>query len=297
MAFEELPIKPSTSRYYHTALKHFQTFLAKQRDGTIEDFLDQVEQDRLLPRSQRKHVDRVVLNGFAAWLQKSGYSPRTVGVYVGVVQSLAKYHDIPISLRYVRLPPAQPVNKKHPWTVEEVARFVGLMDNVQYQSIASALFQSGLSISDLLSLTYGDIRKEYEKGVTPLCLDLTRIKTNVAFITFLGSWALGFLRLHLQGRRLTESTPIYNVTKRAVDKYFARIGKKMGKFEGRNPYSPHSLRAAFNTILRDHKVDHLYIEYWMGHRLPEQLRAYINKSREGWRETYRTLAEPWLTPP
>jgi len=35
----------------------------------------------------------------------------------------------------------------------------------------------------------------------------------------------------------------------------------------------------------------------MGHRVPEQQIVYVSKSREGWRETYRSLAEPWLTPP
>jgi len=58
------------------------------------------------------------------------------------------------------------------------------------------------------------------------------------------------------------------------------------------PYSPHSLRAAFQTFLSDHKVDPLYIEYWMGHALPEQQGAYINKSIESWRQTYKEQAEP-----
>jgi hypothetical protein len=35
----------------------------------------------------------------------------------------------------------------------------------------------------------------------------------------------------------------------------------------------------------------------MRHALPEQQGAYINKSREGWRQTYKEQAEPWLTPP
>jgi uncharacterized protein (DUF927 family) len=59
-------------------------------------------------------VDRMTLNNFVAWLQNRGYSPKTVRTYVGAVQSLAKYFDVSISLRYVQLPPTRPVNKKHP---------------------------------------------------------------------------------------------------------------------------------------------------------------------------------------
>ena len=140
--------------------------------------MDYVERDRLLPRSQRKRVDRITLNSLVAWLQNRGYSPKTVRIYVDAVQSLAKYFDIPISLRYVQLPPAQPVNKKHPWTVEEVGDFIASMDEPAYKSIAASIVQSGLSVPDLLALKYGDIKEEFEKGTTPVCLSLTRKKTQ-----------------------------------------------------------------------------------------------------------------------
>jgi hypothetical protein len=35
----------------------------------------------------------------------------------------------------------------------------------------------------------------------------------------------------------------------------------------------------------------------MGHKLPEQQGAYINKSVESWRQIYKEQAEPHLTPP
>ncbi|MEM3629391.1 MAG: hypothetical protein QXE06_08500, partial [Candidatus Bathyarchaeia archaeon] len=95
------------------------------------------------------------MNGFVVWLQSRGYAPKTVRVYVGAVQSLAKYYDVPISLRYVRLPPAQPVYKKHPWTLAEISEFIAAMDKPIYRSIAASILQSGLSLSDLLTLTYG----------------------------------------------------------------------------------------------------------------------------------------------
>jgi len=289
-------LKLGTRNVYDRGLAAFQEFYS--RYGSIKDFLDRVEQDRLLPRGQRRRVDRVTLNNFVAWLQDKGYSPKTVRIYVGAVQSLAKYCDVPISLRYVQLPPAQPVNKKYPWTIGEVNRFVVMMDKPVYKSIAASIVQSGLSISDLLALTYQDIKEEFEKGITPLCLSLTRKKTGIAFITFLGNWSVNLLKDYLADRKLEDETPIYNISSRAVHAYFHKIARKFaGNFRGRNPYSPHSLRAAFRTFLSDHKVDPLYIEYWMGHKTPEQQSAYINKSRESWRQTYLEQAEPWLTPP
>ena len=289
-------LKPGTRHIYARALTKFQEFIAGQ-GLDVAGFLRLVEEDLHKPRLEKTRVARKTLNAFIGYLQGEGFAPKSINTYVGAVQSLAKYYDIPLSMRYVSRPPAKALHKKHPWTIDEIGIFTSLMDNIQYRCIAACIVQSGLSISDLLSLKYSDIQDEFERGITPLCLDLARKKTNIPFLTFLGGWALSLLKQHLEGRELEEDTPIFTVSARAVDSYFARIGAKFsGKFKSRNPYSPHSLRAAFRTILSDHKVDPLYIEFWMGHKVPEQQIVYVSKSREGWRQTYHALAEPWLTP-
>ncbi|MBS7612011.1 hypothetical protein KEJ27_07415 [Candidatus Bathyarchaeota archaeon] len=97
-------LRLGTSKVYGRGLKLFKQFYADK--GAVSDFLDFVERDRLLPRRKRRRLATEVLNGFVVWLSDRGYTPKTIRVYVGAVQSLAKYYDIPISLRYVRLPPA-----------------------------------------------------------------------------------------------------------------------------------------------------------------------------------------------
>jgi len=151
---------------------------------------------------------------------------------------------------------------------------------------------------NLEQAVFANTNDEFHVGTTPICLNLTRKKTGISFITFFGSWAVKMLKEYLVNRKLEDEEPIYNVSSRAVHAYFRKTAQKFaGNFKGRNPYSPHSLRAAFRTFLSDHKVDPLYIEYWMGHALPEQQGAYINKSIESWRQTYREQAELWLTSP
>ncbi|MEM2028390.1 MAG: hypothetical protein QXS05_03280 [Candidatus Bathyarchaeia archaeon] len=56
-----------------------------------------------LPRRERRRIAMEVLNGFVVWFGNRDYAPKTIKVYVEAVQSLAKYYNIPISLRYVRL--------------------------------------------------------------------------------------------------------------------------------------------------------------------------------------------------
>ena len=295
-----LALKPGTRKVYGRGLTLFAEFLKEQKMGGISDFLNEVELDLQRPRLQKKYVARKTLNAFIEHLQAKGYPPNSVNAFVGAVQALGKYYDIPIGGKYVKRPATQSIHKKHPWTIEEIGEFVSMMDDIQLQCIAACIVQSGLSLSDLLRLTYGDIKAEYERGITPLCLDMVRKKTGVPFLTFLGKWAVSLLKEHLKDRRLTDKTPIFTKHPVSIERRFKTLGEKFAgeKFNGkRNPYSPHSLRAAFRTILSDHKIDHIIIEFWMGHKVPEQQIVYVSKSREGWRETYRTLAEPWLTPP
>ncbi|MEM3601420.1 MAG: hypothetical protein QXN87_01960 [Candidatus Bathyarchaeia archaeon] len=55
-------LKLATRNVYGRGLAAFQEFYSSH--GSIRDFLDRVEQDRLLPRSQKRRVDRLTLNSF-----------------------------------------------------------------------------------------------------------------------------------------------------------------------------------------------------------------------------------------
>jgi len=194
------------------------------------------------------------------------------------------------------MPSSQPLSSKFPWTLDHVAEFIGLIRKLEMRSIAVTLFQSGLSVSDALSLTYEDIKYEYEEGISPLCFDLARIKTDVPFMTFIGEWGVSLLRKHLGGRRLRLEAPLYSVSHRAIDHYFQRLGRRwMRSYKGQNPCRPHSLRAAFRTLLGDAKMDRDVVKFFMGQRLPEQDRVYHSRSRDGWRDLYRQY-EYALTP-
>jgi len=156
-------LKPGTKHVYQRGIAKFQEFLAKQ-GLDVAGFLSLVEEDLRRPRLEKTRIARKTLNAFIDHLQVEGFAPKTINAYVGAVQSLAKYYDIPLSTRYVNRPPARAIYKKHPWTIEEIGKFIALMNNIQYKCIAACIVQSGLSISDLLSLRYGDIKEEFEKA-------------------------------------------------------------------------------------------------------------------------------------
>ena len=291
-----------TGGVYKAGLAAFQKFyrLRSNRYGgkgeTLDDFLDSIEEDLRRPRRQKKRVARRVLGGFVAWLKAEGYAPKTVRAYASAVQSFAGYYDLTISTKYVDMPSSNPISDKYPWTLDKVAAFIGMIDDPEIKSIASVIFSSGLSISDILALIYNDIKREFEAGVVPLCVDLSRIKTDTPFMTFIGSWGVSLLRSHLEGKRLRREDPVYTVSHRLIDLQFEELGKKwVGEYKGQNPCRPHSLRAAFKTILREAGMQHDTVEFFLGHEQPEQERVYNSRTRDGWRRMYARFEEA-LTP-
>lgn len=300
-AFKE---KPSTYKVYRTGLKEFLRFYRETGRGeTLGDFLDAIEEDIRRPRRQRKRVARNVLKEFVRWLKMKDLKPKSIRTYISAVQSLGGYYGLNISTRYVGLPSSQPVSRKYPWTLAEIGRFIGMIKRLDVKSLAATLFQSGLSLSDVLALTYGDIKREYEKGITPLCLDLTRIKTDTPHMTFIGRLGVSILTEYLETRkRLRSGDPVYAVSRtlssaeRTVELKFQKVARKMiGKYEGRNPMGPHSLRTAFRTLLGDARCPETYIEFFMGHSVggSDIKKVYVSKSREGWRAEYQKW-EPYL---
>ncbi|MEM1554330.1 MAG: tyrosine-type recombinase/integrase [Thermoproteota archaeon] len=274
----------STRRVYKMGLVAFRTFYKKP----VSTFLDDVERDLSKPRRERKRIAVNTMKEFIEWLKSYNYAPKTIRTYVSAVQSLAKYFEIPISLRYVRVPSALPVNKKYPWNLDDITKFFSMMDK-ETLALASTLFQSGLSLRDALAITYGDIKDELENGETRICLDLVRIKTDTPHLTFIGEYATEKLKIYLRSRgKLSQTEPLFPISERTVRYRFRVIAKEMlKKIKERNPASPHSLRVAFRTLMRDAGAPEEYIEFWMGHNVSGDIRKiYTMHSREGWRKIY-----------
>jgi len=130
---------------------------------------------------------------------------------------------------------------------------------------------------------------------------ITRRKTGVEFRTFFGRDAVKYLKLHLATRsNLTDEKPLFTcwgstakrITNGAIEMKFEEIGKEIKldfiseeDITDLNPCRPHSLRSAFSSRLTG-KMDRVLIEFWMGHNIGEDKRAYLNMPTEEMRELY-----------
>ncbi len=295
---------PSTARAYEKCLKRFVVFYGRP----FRDFLQQVDEER------RRNLDRPihekvrpgedVIRRFIKWHREAGYSNYSTLQSLAAIQNILKFYGVEMSFRFIDTPPARPMkeNEKHEWTLDQVREFVKAADYVRDKAFILFAFQSGLSISDVLSLDYGDIKREYEAGVLPMAVEKYREKTNVRIRTFVGADAVRYLRLYLESRPdIKPEDPLFvqlgsdkRATPASIQARLRKIAKKLNFIyredleNGYNPARPHSLRSAFRSALTG-KMDGDLIEYFMAHRLPQQKSAYINLSLDALREIYASF--------
>lgn len=187
---------------------------------------------------------------------------------------------------------------KHKWKLEEIKQLLGSAECLRDKAIILCLFQSGLAVGDLVSLRYGDVRRQLEDGTLPLLLHIYRQKTGVEFKTFMGRDAVHYLKMYLKTRDpLRDEEPLFTklgseekVTEGAVQDRFRKYAEKAelideSELEGWNPVRSHSLRAAFESRLMG-KMDRVLLDFFMGHEIGEERRAYLTKPEDELRELY-----------
>lgn len=291
--------KPGSAGTYHSAMKHFTEFIRgyKFQDvtvGTPSRFLDLVSADQAKPRREKQFIARAVIRGFREYLEGLGLLPKSVLTIVSSLQSYGKYYEVTLSTKFTQMPAPLVQTKSYPWTTEVYEKFLGLMETPMYRLLTALLYQSGLGIGDALALKYADIRSEFESDVVPVCLDFTskgRHKTAVEHLTFVSTETVALLKAYFnaEGKPKSDDSLLFEISSRSVEEYYAlRAEAIIGKYDGRNPMSPHSLRKFFRKSVVNSGCPESYAEYWEGHGLKSDLRKiYTAMSVDEWRIQYQ----------
>lgn len=300
-------LSESGSETYGVALEKFARFLQKEKDMNIfPDFVDHVEQDLDKRAVEKQHLWSKTIQHWIDYLATQNLKQSTISTYVSAVQGyLNTYHELGVSRKRIRLKGDPTRRRKYRLTLPEIRKFIHHLPSLRDRSIAMCLFQSGLSISDLLKLNYEAIRKEFEAGKTPLAIEMMRKKTQIYYYTFFGRDSLFLLRKYLDKRgSVSPNDPLFikrrgkgRVTRHAVEMVFKRTREQCDFIPADKVVSPHTLRAAFKSQLLGRKefgttnIDPILVEYYMGHKIPENKRAYITIPLERHREIYERLEQ------
>jgi len=286
-----------------------------------EQLIDEIERDRKKSRRSRGEVE-YRLKEFYSWLlndkrkqiggfvtkttDERGVSPKRAASLIGAIRSFYKENGFPIILK---LPKAATLKKNHKKQIRagDVKKLVDHAPTIRDKAIILMLFQSGMDVSTLCSLDYGDVAKGLERNEYPLPIHVVRKKAGIEYTAFLGRDGIEALKAYINKRKrrqkgINYSEPLFTkertkngvkrINKDLIDKMLREVAVLSGVVSKEemeradmNPCRPHALRAAFSSIMKLQGVNNEIVEYWLGHTIPYES-AYMIPGEDELKKIY-----------
>ena len=268
--------------------------LLKLRKKKIEQMVQDFCDDLLNKNRSRRYVS-TVLHILLTFFKVNGFKGSTA-------LNVESYH---VPARYRK-------RKEYIPTKNEVYGMADNAGSLRNRAIILTLYSSGLRVSTLAALIYGDVREELEKGYTiiriPVYAEMKErvpeaCKGNIEYYTFASEYATKAILLYLAERMLQygkteDEDPLFASNCRRIEKemrnqkfmtrreieYIVKDAARRAGIEDWEQVTPQCLRKAFESILRSELINggRLVVkdqEYLMGHILPGSQDPYYDKSK------------------
>ena len=192
-------------------------------------------------------------------------------------------------------------------TSEEIERMAIAAGSKRNKALILTLYTTGLRVSTLRALTVGDVIEELESGLNVIEIPVypemkNRIpeacKGGIPYYTFASMKAVEALREYLEERKKkyggleadeplfcsdTTNVPVETrrktlIMRKTIQQIVKRAARKAG-IKRWHDVTPHCLRKAFESALRNNGLDVKDQEFLMGHILPGSQDAYYDYSK------------------
>lgn len=307
--------KQGTRYIYKAAFKTYASFTSMTATALINEALADAKKDI----RKRQDIVLIRLVKFYNWLKTEyprksrgkgphevigkGISDKLAHTYVNSIRSFYATYNVTVRLKgRHRLPKPRVQNKRMKVNAEQVKLLVDHARTPRDRAIILTMFQSGMDVSTLCNLKYGDVSAGLAKSETPLKLDLYRPKTGTEYYTFLGKDAVEALKAYIadakdRGIRFKNDTALFRTERgkqplktNLVQHMLAVVARKTrlvdrekSKF---NPLSPHALRESFGSIMTNSGVPDTIVDFWLGHEIGEMAEAYKSVQFESLKQMY-----------
>ena len=219
------------------------------------------------------------------------------------------YKDLEVAMHFV--PTRYRKRPEYVPTKEEIYAMADAAGSLRNRAIILFLWSSGLRVSTLCALNYGDVADDVERGETHIMVPVypemkervaDACKGNIPYYTFICMEAGEALRSYLREREekygLSREEPLFQSdwtlwgrderpTKRLGRRGVALIVKRSAKLAGIEKWryvTPHCLRKAFESVLVSPTIDGGRLdkgtqEFFMGHILPGTQDVYYDRTK------------------
>ncbi len=295
-------LKPKTVKVYKDSLNRYSAY----HNLTLEELLTEAEEDEEQKRMRKRRIKKRILD-FQEHLQKKEYTAYTVRAWITPVKTFYKtYH--------IEVPQIQNITNIRTETIQDIPnithiRLAAQTDRLKQNALILFMSSSGtgsyetlqLTVNDFISATqeYHDLKNiddvllflEKEENIIPTW-QFRREKTNYQYYTFSSPESTTAIIKYLKTRPgLKEENSLFELTSSGLMKVFHRINKLhgWGKTGSYNFFHSHSLRKFFATTLTRTRIDHLLIEWMLGHTIPATTAAYYKSDPHHLKTEYQRV--------
>lgn len=295
-------VSRSSRPLYLNALRKFCEFSGKTPGELISTRDSETKSD---DHNYRTGIRDLILD-FRTYMSKEGYAHKTINATDGAVRgfftanlgkvgmvNVKNYRDAQVSMKKDLIP-----------TLEELKKILDV-SNLEEKFRVIFLAQTGMRISDALSLKVGDIQRELDLENIPMGIEYLpeKEKETVGMrLTFLASDGVKVMKDYLEwrkkrGENVTLESPLFAsrihrgkgaLSKEKYNKMLKSIAKRAG-LNGDWKYGmlrAHSFRKFFVTQLTNHGVEDKVVNFFIGHKIPEVDRMYWSRKTEDLRKIY-----------
>jgi integrase len=215
---ETLSKEPSTRKLYVGNFEKFLQWLSKTPDELLKE-----RQNNL--RSTNPKVQRIVesyLIKFIADQKNNGYSPATLQIIFASVRSFFEIHYFPLIMRRGDYPKGDSNGVKRA-TKEAILKVLSnkTRNHVTIKPLILFIKDTGLRVSDVRRLKYGDISHQFERGDKIIQINIIAQKTKLLAKTFMGEESIQALKGYFEARRkgsrnvapevMTKNSPLFKL--------------------------------------------------------------------------------------
>jgi len=256
-------------------------------DMTLSELVELRRQHLATTAEETRSWEESKMEEFMSWLSKQKI-PRskkgklargTVVRHWAVIRSFYSYHKLPFT---DKAPQSWIETEYHPCTMEDMREVYKYAD-LRGRAVLSILISTGLSNEDVAELNWGSGNPSVLSQISNdrAIVRLARAKTKVKFRCIFGKNVMRDLRTYTQSRKNSgetitpESQLIIGEFSGVTDyKDVWRIVQKPAKQADRGWLTPKLVRKLFNQIVKNKGMDD-HAEYWMGHKMAPERRAYF----------------------
>jgi integrase len=295
----------ATKQKYRAYFEEFLGFIGKNPDELIV----QRQQDLLNPDRKIQRRIESQLMAFIAKKKANNYAVATQQIYFAAIRSFFEIHYFPLIMRRGDYPKGDSNGVKRA-TNEAILKVLNnkTRNIVTIKPLILFIKDTGLRVSDVRRLKYGDITSQLEKGNKIIQINIITQKTKLLAKTFMGEESIHALKEYFEARKkgsrnvapetITRNSPLFKCWARGEVRQIQRhslssLIREAFVNVNEERITAHSLRKKLQTELEKAGINSNWIDQILGHKLINSRDAYSLPTDEELRDAY-TKAYPYI---